>query len=91
MKRPSVIDKRLVIAQMCDVFKNFDLKPADVIVHDEGDWFELCWEGGPYEWVHLFPGGGQDDEFFFSYKAADLPAHIYLEPATHYSLALRRH
>ena len=50
----------------------------------------IVWEGGPYEWVHLFPRGGTDEEFGFKIPDVShlIPKGVWVEPANHYSTAV---
>lgn len=62
-----------------------------VALHDEGDGtFEIAWEGGPHAWTYLFPYGGVDEEATTVARVPDvsdeLPSHLFVEAATHYSI-----
>ena len=58
-----------------------------VLTYDEG--FPLIlWEEGPYEWTYLFPHGGTDAEFGFKVEPVELPAGVFAEPQTTYSMGL---
>lgn len=50
----------------------------------------IVWEEGPFEWAHLFPYGGIEEEFGFKVKdvSGDLPAGVHIEAATSWALHL---
>ena len=55
---------------------------------DRDDHWEVTWEGGPHEWPFLFPHGGVDEEFGSKVGAVSLPAGVFVEPDTHYSIGV---
>lgn len=62
-------------------------------VNMEFDWVgdphpAVVWEGGPYEWTMYVPHGGIEEEFGFNIQPTELPAGLYVEPATYWALSL---
>ena len=56
------------------------------LLFEQDDRWEIAWEEGPFEWAFLFPGGGIEEEFGFEIPEVDLPAGVFVEPATSYSV-----
>ena len=62
----------------------------------------IVWEGGPYEWTYLFPGGGFDEEMYnlaFEFgketarrlatkPGAELPDGVWTEAITSWAIAI---
>lgn len=46
----------------------------------------IIWEGGPFEWAHLFPHGGPDEEFGGTIGAVKMPKGVWTECATSWAL-----
>jgi hypothetical protein len=65
---------------------------APVLVRNYEGWsttttWAICWEEGPYEWVHYLDGG-IEEEFGFELKAIEKPAGVFCEPIQSFSLGL---
>lgn len=54
--------------------------------------FAIVWEEGPFEWAHMFPRGGRDEEFGFTVKDVSnaTPNVVYIEPITSWAVGLYR-
>ena len=50
----------------------------------------IVWEGGPYDWPQLFPGGGTDEEYGLRWPEVKLAANVWTEAITGYALGLYR-
>jgi hypothetical protein len=65
-----------------------------VLVRDFEGWstdtaWAICWEEGPYEWVHYLDGG-IEEEFGFELVPVSVPAGIHTEPVMSFVLGLYR-
>lgn len=50
----------------------------------------IIWEGGPYDWAMLFPGGGISEEFGANYPGVKLPAGVWVEAYSGWAICLYR-
>lgn len=56
----------------------------------DSDHWAVVWEEGPYDWAHLFPYGGREEEFgsLILDVSADVPARVFCEPITGWALGV---
>lgn len=51
--------------------------------------YAIVWEdGSPYEWCHLFPYGGIEEEFGFKVKPVEIPDTVHVEPILSFILGI---
>lgn len=52
----------------------------------------VVWEEGPFEWAHLFPFGGIEEEFGFKVPDVSemIPSGVRVEPATSWAVSVYR-
>ncbi len=50
----------------------------------------IVWEGGPYDWPHLFSAGGRGDLGERYPYPPKIPKGVFIEPATGFALSLYR-
>lgn len=48
----------------------------------------IVWEEGPYDWAHLFPYGGIDEEFGFRHNEVEIPDGVWTECITGWAIAV---
>lgn len=48
----------------------------------------IVWEEGPYDWAHLFPYGGRDEEFGFKHDEVAIPDGTWTECITGWAIAV---
>lgn len=52
--------------------------------------WSIVWEEGPFEWAHLFPHGGIEEEFGFKIEDVSerMPSGVFAEPITSWAVAV---
>lgn len=52
--------------------------------------YAILWEEGPYEWTHLFPFGGIEEEFGSRIKSVEgrVPESVFVEPITSWAIGV---